>query len=348
MEEFILKLEELPILLNILSFTNNEIFRLHSYLIGTDLFKVILEEEARIDLLLSKEVYQKKIENICELSEIIPSFEFIRSSLIGAGFWEMEGWVEVKNQLEKIKNTNPLRGDRISLIGLDTNCFINRIYSHIRQIYKELVSRFGFLLSKIIQAELKKMNKVTNEAIMTLRDKLGHLNEILNEFWNEDTLSTRLKHVGLVEYNKLRAQSNYKINDGVLIDTRERDLQIIEDFDNQIVKKNCDLVLLSSDKQFFEQARGPGIKSYFLKLPSFEQMPDRFSGTWEQVCDFLYLLSIYFGAISLRAKDIIQIFGIWKGKTEYHWDSESIKIRIGSLRLSKLLKQQINIITLSK
>ena len=38
--------------------------------------------------------------------------------------------------------------------------------------------------------------------------------------------STRTKPVGMVEFNKLRKECNCRINDGVMIDVRDRDHQM--------------------------------------------------------------------------------------------------------------------------
>ncbi|MFX1294494.1 MAG: hypothetical protein ACFFD2_06535 [Promethearchaeota archaeon] len=363
MEEFILKLDELPIFLNVLDYTNNEVFRLYSYIIGKELFNVTLGNEVRIDRLIKKRDYQKVIEDLIEWldedsvkkkkaknepSKIVPSFKILRRSLIGSGIWKMENWADVEKKLNEIRYRNPLRGDRIAMIGFDTNCFINRIYSCIRHIYKRDISKFGFVLSRIVFSELRSTQKISKNELEHLKNKLNRDLEIFAEFWNQDSLFTRKKNIGFVEFNKLKTQSNYIINDGVVIDNRDNDLQIIEDLRNQTLEKNYDLILISADEQFYRVSREPGINSYYLKNPFLAKMPDRFTGSWEQICDFLYLLSIYFGAISLRAKDTFQLFGIWRSKRTEDWDSESIKIRVGSPRVAQLLKQQINILSRDK
>ncbi len=344
MEQFTLQLDELPILLNILYYTDNEVFRIHPYLLGDDIFKISLGKEAQITRLISQETYLKKIEKISEFSEITPSFGLIRQILLGSGIWPYQNWSEIQRKLDEVISRNPLCGDRMVMIGFDTNCFINRLYSCIKLIYKQKISRFGFILSKIVRSELMAMKKIKEVELNKLQETLKQNRDIFSEFWNQDTLSTRIRHLGLVEFNKLRTQSNYIINDGIIIDGREKDLQIIEDYQNQIERKNSDILLISSDQQFYDQARGPGILSHYLEIPPLKEMPNQFSGTWEQVCDFIYLLSIVFGVISVRAKDSIQLFGIWRGKKGSEWDSESINIRIGSSRIIQLLKQQLNIL----
>lgn len=345
MNEFILKLEDLPILLNLLYHTGNEQFKLYSYIVGKELFSVSLEDEVKVKRLINREDYEKAIENIYEFHNIVPQFETLRTILIGSGILKMGNWEKLLNIFDEIKKRNPLCGDRIAVIGFDTNCFIHRIYSCIKQIIKLDISKFGFVLSKIIHNELSSMEKIKKKELNDFINKLNRDAEIFTKFWNQDALSTRLKHIGLVEYYKLRNQAIYIINDNLKQDDRDSDFQIIEDLRTQTSQRNYDLFLFSSDNQFYDRARSPGVYSHYLKIPPLEQMSDEFSAKWEQICDFLYLISVHYGAISLQAKNKkIQLLGIWTGKDSSEWDSESIKLKIGSQSFSNLLQQQLNIL----
>ncbi len=253
---------------------------------------------------------------------------------------------KIINGLENIKSTNPLKGQRHTFIGMDTNCFINRIYSVFKHIYNMDIVRFYFVLSRIVRTELVSMNKIPNEQLDELRNRYRENREIFDEFWNGDSLFTRTKHIGLVEFNKLQTQSKCLINDGVEIDkSREHDYQIIEDYRKQILPQHYNLMLLSSDKQFAEQARQPGVNSFYLEKPPLDEMPNEYFGNWHMLCDLLYLLSIYFGAISFRGNNnTVKMFGLWRGKQANNWDFESVKIRLGSESLAYMLTQQLTII----
>jgi hypothetical protein len=265
---------------------------------------------------------------------------------MASGFLKLNNMTEILSELERIKIANPLKGQRHTFIGMDTNCFINRIYSIFKHTFKGDISKYYFTLSRIVRTELVSMKKIPNEQLNELKKELSENKEIFDEFWNGDTLFTRTKHIGLIEFNKLHSQSKCLINDGVEIDkSKEHDYQIIEDYRNQILPLHYNLMLLSSDKQFAEQARQPGINSLYLENPSLNEMPNEYSGNWHMLCDFLYLSSIYFGAISFRGNNnTVKMFGLWRGKQASNWDSESIKIRLGSESLAYMLTQQLNII----
>lgn len=346
--EFILKNEELLVLLNVLYSKDNNMFMLYPYTIRRDIIRINLEKTVSIKMLINQDNYQQiLVENeLYDFPEIIPQFKILRKILIASGFLKMENWTSILNEFKKIKSINPLKGQRHTFIALDTNCYINRIYSVMKHEFRRDISHFYFVLSRIVKTELTSMKKISNTQLNNFKYKYQDIENILNEFWNSDTLNTRKKHIGLVEFNKLRQLSKCLINNRIQIDpNREYDFQIIEDYRNQILTQNYNLLLLSSDKQVAEQAREPGINSVYLKLPPLNKLPYKYSGTWQMFCDFLYLTSVYFGAISLRGNNhIIQILGLWRGKQSSNWDLESIKVRIGSDTITNLLKTQLNII----
>jgi len=360
MEEFVLSLEELMVYLNILYHSGNDEIAVYSYFLEDELFHISLADTVQIKRLIEPHVYQEKyldLLNSVEAGEensvpkrepnstIIPPFKILRKCLVGSGLWELKNWDQFKSKLDEIERSNPLRGDRVTFIGFDTNCFINRLFSCLKHEYKRNISRFGFILSRLIHMELRSTQKISSKELNFLKGKVNRNKEILDEFWNQDSLYTRLKMVGLVEFNKVKRQSNYLINDGVRRNGRDNDVQIIEDLRNQSREKNADLVMATSDEQFHRIAREPGIVSYYLRLPPLTEMPQESSATWEQFCDFLYLLSVYFGAIILRSRNTFQLFGIWLGKSTTAWDTESLKIQIRSPKLARLLNQQLQILT---
>ncbi|HEC39411.1 hypothetical protein LCGC14_0887380 [marine sediment metagenome] len=345
-KEFILKNDELIVLLNILYLNGNSNFNVYPYLIKEKIFSVALEDQVIIKRLINKNTYNQSLPEK-SFPEIIPQYSHLRNILIASGFLKMSNWDTMEAELNRIKSIDPLQGQRFTFIGMDTNSYINRIYSVLKNSYKGNISNYFFVLSRVIEIELRAARNIPNEQLDELKADENYKDNLffLDEFWNGESISTRIKHIGRVEFNKLRKQSRCLINNSIELNGDiESDLQIIEDFRGQIIKQNYDLLLLSSDKHF-EQARESGIYSLNLKIPNVDDIPDQFSGNWQHLCDFIYLNSIYFGAISFRGpNNTIQIYGLWRGKSTEDWDSESVKIRIGSKTIIDLLEQQLKII----
>jgi len=223
---------------------------------------------------------------------------------------------------------------------------MHRIYSVIKNNYSNDIDNFYFVLSEIVLQELRSTQKISEDQLDTLKQKFPGIIDIISEFWNSDDLKSRKRLIGLIEFNKVRSHSKCLINEGIKIKRNvDTDIQILEDFKNQILPQHYDLLFLSSDKQIVQQARGPGVPSFYLELPALNQLPQEYSGNWNMLCEFIILNCIYFGAVSLRGnQDTIQLLGLWRNKSIPNWDSESIKIIIGSEDVSNLLQQQLAII----
>jgi hypothetical protein len=347
-DEFILRLEELQILFNILYKKGNNRFKLTPYLLEETLYRISLNDSARVNLNLSKEEYYNIMEEqeLFQFPDIFPKYGIIRSSLIGSGFLKMSNWDEIKKKLNDIKSVDPLKGQRYTFIGMDTNCFMNRIYSVIQHEYMNDITNFYFVLSKIVQDELLSTRRIPNTQLNELKSTFPDKEPILSEFWNGDTLRTRKRRIGLVEFNKLRTYSKCLTNEGILVDDEiDMDVQILQDFKKQILSQHYNLLLLSSDEQIAQQAQTPGVFSYYLTLTPLDDLPTQYKGKWDMIYDLIYLSAIYFGAVSLRGNhQTVQLFGLWRGKGTKDWDLEAIKVRIGSTDLANELAQQLSII----
>ncbi|MHA1282334.1 MAG: hypothetical protein ACTSQP_07465 [Promethearchaeota archaeon] len=345
--EFIVKSEDLIVLLNILYDLGSAHLIIKPYILGHELFSIKLDGKVRLNLLISKDDYYDIIQEISGYKTIVPNYQTIRDILIGSGFLELKNYEDLISELNKLKKINPLLGQRLVDIGMDTNCFMNRLFSQLLLKYRDDLKKFIFISSRIVKHELTNMKKIRKEDLQAFIKAISRNKDIFEEFWNSETLESRKKHIGLIDYNKLRKAAVYNANDAVqLRDDVDFDKQIIDDYRNQILNKNHDLLLLSSDRQFHDYCREPGIKSIYLEIPSLENLNQQnYCGNWEQLCDLIYLSSIYFGAISLISGDKkIQIFGIWRGKQTREWDSEQIKLKIGSERISKLISGQFEIL----
>ncbi|MHA1893080.1 MAG: hypothetical protein ACTSX4_01135 [Candidatus Helarchaeota archaeon] len=90
-------------------------------------------------------------------------------------------WSEMLEKLNKMKDWNPLAGNRPVFIGFDTNCFRNRVYTNLKREIKYLDS-FGFILSKTVQHELRSTDKIKQHDLDALKEALPHHLNIIQEF----------------------------------------------------------------------------------------------------------------------------------------------------------------------
>ena len=81
--EFILRNEELTILLNLLYLKQNTFFKLYPYLISKNMFEIMLDQEITIRVLLSSKEYNRILEEheLYQFQDIVPSSDVIRDIL---------------------------------------------------------------------------------------------------------------------------------------------------------------------------------------------------------------------------------------------------------------------------
>ncbi len=347
--DFILTRDELPILLNVLHAGDNWRLDIYPFLILKNVFSVDLDDPVVVKRLVNNKEYSERLpEN--SFPDIIPKYNILRNILIGSGFLKLTNWDDLLNELDKIKEINPLKGDRFTFVGMDTNSYINRIYSVLEHTYKRDISIFFFVLSLIVSKELRAARNIPEGQLEELKESEMYrkFHDIFSNFWNTDSLYSRTMHIGRVEFNKQKIKSRCLMNDNLeILKGIDSDLQIIDDFRDQITKHNYNLLMVSSDKHIHDQGRGPGIVCLDLRVPTMKELPEEFSGNWENLYDFLYLCGVYFGAIKVQGnQNSVHIYGLWRGKTRGDWDTESLKIHIGDGPIRDLLEQQLNIISI--
>ena len=86
-EEFILKADDLPILLNILFLKGNMRFKIYPYVIKKDIFSVSLEDQVVINRLIDKGDYNANLPRQT-YSQIIPEYNSLRKQHLAEGIKE--------------------------------------------------------------------------------------------------------------------------------------------------------------------------------------------------------------------------------------------------------------------
>ena len=213
--EIILTSNNITSFLNIIDYLIGDNFSLRPFIIERELFRVNLGTQVNIDRLLNKNDYNEQIYPINKFPEFIPRYSSIRRILIGSGLWRFNNWDQLISEINNIFKNNPLMGDQICFIGLDSNCLINRIYSNLQKIFKQNMSRLGIALSMIVRIELGFSNKIISNRFNKFMNNIHRDQDIFDEFWNGETFDSRFKKIGFVEFNKIQANSNFIIDNSI-------------------------------------------------------------------------------------------------------------------------------------
>lgn len=130
-----------------------------------------------------------------------------------------------------------------------------------------------------------------------------------------------MARLGAVQYKHIMTQLNCQ----EVLGRGYGDNAIIKSYKFFCDKNNIDMCLISADNNFTAMAHEEKIQAVYVKQPLSYGM--HIDCTWNQVVDLVYITSIVFGYLSVEE---IDIYGIWKGKTQDDWDKYKLSIDINN------------------
>jgi len=333
-ETIILNLDEVIVLLNELYLESKKDFEIVDCLYGETLLNVQLSEEVKINQLTSVYELNKKHHLIPpEIRGEFPNKHKYFNVFVRSGFF-FDAYYKKYFQtiLDKINETNHLEGDLPIAIAFDTNLYFKQFFSHVEELLKhKRGSPVYFLLSEGVKKELTAYErKYKPKDIELLKDNAQYA-EIIEEFFNQNKLDSRLWHHGHGDFLKCVDQPHTKIVDiDKTITSDDMDSKILEGLIQEINQQNIKLYIFSLDSDFISRAKGNrNVYPVFLDNIPLDKLQKTLKCDWHRLIQTIYNLAITFGAITLRFKDKSEfiIYGIWRGKKYHHWSSESVKIR---------------------
>ncbi|MHA1755979.1 MAG: hypothetical protein ACTSVV_04355 [Promethearchaeota archaeon] len=332
--QLILGTDELIMLLNELYSNNIKKFSIIDCLYGFNLFSIRVNEKIFVKFKININDIKIKLKKILFLKGEFPNASMIMDILIRAGFYFNLYKNKFETILNKIENINILEGDFPIAIAFDTNLYVDQYFTQFLKLLKKRYHKprfpIYFLLSEGVKKELMTFkNKYKNDEIQKLKTLCANP-KMVEEFYNQNKLKARIKHMGYVDFLKCNENVYSKIIlEDESVDKKNMDSRIIHGFLNEIREQNIKLYLLSQDSDFISRARGNrNLIAIHLERIPLSQLKDEFICSWEDFGRFLYNLAIIFGAINLKLENNhnIEIYGIWRGKKFNNWDKEELKI----------------------
>lgn len=212
-------------------------------------------------------------------------------------------------------------------ISFDTNCFVNRISYHLEQYGKG-----AFVVADGVRKELFK--EVAGRYSEYELRMLIHKDKRFEQFLNQPKVAERIKKIGRAEYDRFKRSVVLEE-----IPSGTGDNEIAEALSNFARTRNCDIWIMTFDKNMYEVAAGFGIKPILFEFPRIrEKMSVKVR--WENVADLIYTMAVIFGFINISG---INIFGVWKGKSPDDWSKEKVMIE-GRGRIIEAMGRDLNIL----
>ena len=317
-------------------------------LYGLGLFDIKISDQIEIEVVIDLDQIKQSYRNIpINVQKEFPNKSRFFEIFLKSGLFFNKYYRDYFDRiLRNMDQVNPLNGDLPIAISFDTNLYFNQFFS---QMYPMLLERYGaprfpikFLMSEGVKKELTRYEKKYKQYNIDELKNVVKYPSIIEDFFNQSTLNSRLWHLGHSDFLKCIDNVNYKlVDEDISVNHNDMDNKIINGLLKEIKQQNIKLYILSQDSDFIARSRGNKnlVTKFFDKIP-YSKLKQLYSISWEKFVRFIYTLSVTFGAIILefKGKPIIVIQGIWRGKKLFHWENETMKVCSTNNLLSKIEK----------
>ena len=333
MRKFEVPRQHVMALLNELYYSNQRDLKVKELLGGRELFTITLGEECTVRLDWSA------WEDAPEHREI-PAAEDLREALRASGVVRPKEWDELEMIIKDMAKRD-LRTDPPVYICFDTNCLSRRMYDSILPIVEKKGSRsLGFVLSKAVRKELYKFDKKYRDGDLSELKKQGVPEWLANDLRNQLNLAGRKTRLGFEEYGQVKSHA-------VEVSAEENgDIGIIsslERFRESRPERQPDLLVLSSDNDVCARAEAPGVRPFLVDYRG-QDRASSYKCDWEVAARLLYVASVIFARISIKAGGTVEVAGVWRGKGLNEWKAEKVKLTVHGDELGASLEQSLTIL----
>ncbi len=296
------------------------------------LLKVDLKEEKYEVELTGKDDYEIKIskDEYWDKTEI-PGFKEYKECLISSGFVEYGNWDDFKTWARSLyqNEKDPGLSSESVFLTIDTNLAYYRFISRKFPLeYDDITIEaydFDYLLSSIVESEIdhhiKDKYDDSDLKMMGMHTEIG---DVRYKFRNRGRFETRKSKFATEELNHLRGELNsarVKAR-GSKTDSERNDILIVESLEEFCWDKNIDVALISTDRNMGNHSENAEIAYFVLEMP--HSIPKRKEVGPEIVLNLLHDMALFYGMVKIPELST-DLFGIWGGKKDEHYRTESVK-----------------------
>ncbi len=307
-------------------------------------YGIELSSKSDLDVPVSRGEYWDKKE--------IPGFNEYKECLISSGFVDFDNWVDFKDWIRYLYRSEkePGLSSEAVFLTIDTNMAYYRLISRRFPLrYDDLTIQaedFDYLLSSIVEGEIDHHIRYKyGKEDLKMMGLHTEIDDIRYNFRNRGTLETRKAKFATEELNYLRGDLNAARikGDASKTDSERNDISIVRSLENFAWDKNIDVGIISTDRNMANHAENSEIAFFVLEMP--HSIPKIKTVDASIVMNLLHDLSLMFGAVRIPKINTV-LFGIWGGKRDIDYESESVKAWINpSSPIEKSLKRDLNILS---
>lgn len=298
-------------------------------LIGeTTLFKAHLADRSvTLSDLIRHSDYQRVIQSIPERARReVPDYGDIEQAFYQAGILPPGGIERLDEILDDLRERDVTQGGDVYYIAPDTNLMRDRFYS----VYLSEQPRhqnLDYLLCDTVREELRnRLDKFKWNDFKSLKPLAPRLLE--DCFMNQNHLDDRLRYIGFLEYNRMRAATSCEAIDAPASQRSGMDNdRFIQQAYREFVGVGRKVVFLSRDNEAVRAMSGEENVISVLLTHQPMRMTD-VAIRWRRFFDFLYILGVLYGRIDLSIGGVptASIFGVWRGKDVRSWEQDILRL----------------------
>lgn len=265
----------------------------------------------------------------------IPTADDLRTCFFASFILGLENYGEIRGILQQAAKRDHLKGEKLFFIGYDTNALRFRLNAVVEGIVCELcgntTSKIGYCLSEVVKGELRHQwdRKYSQLDINSMNL------HFTRNFLNQPPKAARMARLGAVEYKRIMAQTNCQEVSG----RGYGDNAIIRSYEFFRDKNNVDMCLISGDNNFTAMAHEEKMQAIYIKQPTI--YGESIDCSWDQIVDLVYITANVFGYLLIGEVDV---YGVWRGKTEDDWDKYRLSIDTNNKNLEKDLFRDMRIL----
>lgn len=301
-----------------------------------DLFEIELSdpEESIVRVIKDKQAYSE-VRGGVELEHGTPAFDELPSpqsylnAFLAGGLLEPPNQSEIDGFLDRYGDSDLSAGHKPVFAGFDTNLLPWRIADILGLEPGQNAVVNGFALATGVRDELDWDYKRSNTR--PIEEAFG---KEFKQLWNQPAGANREGRLGENYYRHLR---DHRYADEIPSDTG--DDAIINAYDDLQRGGQKDVLLFSNDRDFVERAHSHKVLTQLVEFPN--ELPDSLTGSWTEIRDTLYVLTILFGVLTLPK---VTLYGIWKGKGGQEWHEERLDLDSRSPKLEPLIERDKKIV----
>lgn len=303
--------------------------------IGT-LFEINLgdADASEIELTLNTDAYSAarrdvELEHGSPAVTELPKPRAYTNAFLAGGFVQPANASEIEAFLDRNGGPDLTAGHRPVVASFDTNLLAWRIADvlDLRPGQDSVIN--GFVVVTGVRDELDWDRKRSNTE--PLERAFG---SEFKEFWNQPAGAQREGRLGETYYRKLR---DHRYADEIV--SERADDQIVSAVDEFQNESRKNVLLFSNDRDFIERARVHRILAQRVEFS--DRLSTSLSGSWVEIRDTLYVLTVLFGVLELPK---VTLYGIWRGKGGQDWHEERLKCDCRSPKIEPLLKRDLAIL----